>query len=55
MKYGELELPDLAGLLTASSVDEESVGLLRDGTEALVGGLAIVAGGELEGDEGMMQ
>lgn len=54
-KYGELQLPDLAGLLTASSLDEQSVGLLRDGTEALVGVLGIVAGGELDEDEGMMQ
>lgn len=54
-KYGELQLPDLAGLLTASSLDEESLSLLRDGTEALVGVLGIVAGGELDDDDGMMQ
>src|SRR5450759_5270178 len=44
-KYGELQLPDLARLLSATSVDEESVGLLRDGTEALIGVLAMVTGG----------
>ncbi len=46
-KYGELQLPDLATLLSATALDRESVGLLRDGTEALVGVLAIVTGGEL--------
>ncbi len=44
-KYGELQLPDLAQLLSATSVDEKSVGLLRDGTEALIGVLAMVTGG----------
>jgi hypothetical protein len=43
-KYGEVQLPDLAHLLAATTVDEDSVGLLRDGTEALVGVLAIVTG-----------
>lgn len=43
-KFGELPIPDLAQLLLATSVDEESVGLLRDGTEALVGVLAMVTG-----------
>jgi hypothetical protein len=43
-KYGELELPDIAQLLAATSLDEESVGLLRDGTAALVGVLATVKG-----------
>lgn len=43
-KFGELPIPDVAQLLLASSVDEESVGLLRDGTEALVGVLAMVTG-----------
>ncbi len=54
-KYGELQLPDLAGLLTATSLDEASLGLLRDGTEALVGVLGLVVRGELDDDEGMMQ
>lgn len=54
-KYGELQLPDMVSLLSASSVDEESVGLLRDGTVALVGVLGLVARGVLDGDEGMMQ
>jgi hypothetical protein len=43
-KFGELPIPDLAQLLLTTSVDEDSVGLLRDGTEALVGVLAIVTG-----------
>lgn len=46
-KYGELQLPDLARLLLATSLDADSVGLLRDGTEALVGVLTIVTGDEL--------
>lgn len=37
-------LPDLAHLLSASTLDHDSVGLLRDGTEALVGVLAMVTG-----------
>ncbi len=41
-KYRELQLPDLHHLLSATQVDENSIGLLRDGTEALVGVLAIV-------------
>jgi len=43
-KYGEMPIPDLAYLHSAATVDEDSVGLLRDGTEALVGVLAIVTG-----------
>lgn len=43
-KYGEAQLPDLAHLLLATTVDDESVSLLRDGAEALVGVLAMVAG-----------
>lgn len=51
-KFGELPIPDLAQLLMASSVDEDSVGLLRDGTEALVGILAMVTGaGGIDIDE----
>ncbi len=46
-KYGQLQLPDLATLLSATSLDGDSVGLLRDGTEELVGVLAIVTGDEL--------
>lgn len=46
-KYGELQLPDLAHLLSMAKLDDESVGLLRDGTEALVGVLGIVIGGGL--------
>jgi hypothetical protein len=43
-KFGELPIPDLAHLLSATTVDDDSVGLLRDGTEALVGVLAMVTG-----------
>lgn len=43
-KFGELPIPDLAHLLSATTVDDDSVGLLRDGTEALVGVLTMVAG-----------
>lgn len=42
-KYGELPIPDMTRLL-ASTTDEESVALLRDGTIALVGILGIVKG-----------
>jgi hypothetical protein len=48
-KYGELQLPDLGHLLSATHVDDQNIGLLRDGTEALVGVLAIVTG--LEGSD----
>ena len=44
-KYGELQLPDLTHLLSATSLDHDSIGLLLDGTEALVGVLAMVPGG----------
>lgn len=42
-KYGELPIPDMTHLL-ASTADEESVALLRDGTIALVGILGMVKG-----------
>jgi hypothetical protein len=42
--FGELPIPDLTHLLSGTTVDAESVGLLRDGTEALVGVLAMVTG-----------
>jgi hypothetical protein len=38
------QLPDLAHLLSATTLDHDSVGMLRDGTEALVGVLAMVTG-----------
>jgi hypothetical protein len=44
-KYGELPLPSLFELLKASKLDPPKVTLLRDGTEALVGVLAVVVGG----------
>lgn len=51
-KYGEAQLPDLAHLLSATSLDGDSVGLLRNGTEALVGVLAMVTGvGGVDMDE----
>jgi hypothetical protein len=43
-KYGELPIPDLTHLLSATTHDDESLGLLRDGTEALVGVMAMVTG-----------
>lgn len=49
-KYGELPIPDLNYLLSSRNLDDEGVVLLRDGTQALVGVLAIVADGDL-GDE----
>lgn len=53
-KYGEAQLPDLAHLLSATTLDDQSVGLLRDGTEALVGVLAMVTGmGGVDMDEPM--
>lgn len=42
-KFGELAIPDMTHLL-ASTADEASVGLLRDGTIALVGILGVVKG-----------
>jgi hypothetical protein len=45
----------LAGLLTASSLDDQNLGLLRNGTVALGAVLGIVTGGAIDGDEGMMQ
>lgn len=45
-KYGELQLPDLHHLLSATGVEASNVDLLRDGTEALVGILAMVTGAE---------
>lgn len=51
-KFGELPIPDLAHLLSATTVDDESAGLLRDGTEAFVGVLAMVTGvGGVDMDE----
>lgn len=43
-KYGEEQLPDVAHLLSATTLEDDSVGLRRDGTEALVGVLAMVTG-----------
>lgn len=41
-KYGEEQLPDVAHLLSATTLKDDSVGLLREGIEALVGVLAIM-------------
>ena len=50
-KYGELPIHDMTHLL-ANVADEESVGLLRDGTIALVGILGMVKGvGGVDMDE----
>lgn len=43
-KYGEPPLPSLFELLKATRLDPSKVALLRDGTEALVGVLAVVVG-----------
>lgn len=48
-KYGETQLPDFGRLVSATTLDNDSVGLLRDGTEALVGVLAMVSG--VDGEE----
>ncbi len=44
-KYGESPLPTLFELLKASELDPPRVQLLRDGTEAFVGVLAVVVEG----------
>jgi len=44
-KYGELPLPSLFELLKATQLDRPKVELLRDGTQAFVGVLAVVVGG----------
>jgi hypothetical protein len=50
-KFGELPIPDMTQLL-ANAADEGSVAFLRDGTEALVGILAMVTGvGGVDMDE----
>lgn len=54
-KHGEMQLPDLAHLLSMVTADEKSVELLRDGTEALVGVLSMVQGGELTNSDPPMQ
>ena len=54
-KYGVQELPDLAHLLSASTLDDESISLLRDGTEAFVGVLATVSGAMLDEIDTPMQ
>lgn len=54
-KYGELQLPDMATLLSATALDGDSVRLLRDGTEARVGVLTVVTGGELAEADSPMQ
>lgn len=48
-RYGDLPLPDMQALLSATRLDAEMVQLLRDGAEALVAVLATVAGIEDEG------
>lgn len=53
-KYGELPIPDMTHLM-ANMADEGSIALLRDGTEALVGILAMVTGvGGVDMDEPLL-
>jgi len=53
-KYGEFPLPTLFELLKATRLDPPKLQLLRDGTEAFVGVLAVVVGGiEDEADSPM--
>ena len=54
-QYGELPLPSLFSLLKATQLDADKVRLLRDGTEAFVGVLAVVVGGIDEDTENPMQ
>jgi acetyl-CoA acetyltransferase len=42
-RYGELPLPELQKLLTATQIDTEQLMVLRDSTEGLVGVLATVS------------
>ena len=49
-KYGELQLPDLTELLNTVTLDEGRIGLLKDGTMALVGVLGSVTSGLLDDD-----
>lgn len=44
-KYGEHPLPALFDLLKSTRLDPSKVELLRDGTQAFVGVLAVVTGG----------
>lgn len=46
--YGELEIPDMEHLLSDIDSDGDSIGLLRDGAEALIGVLGSVIAGELD-------
>lgn len=54
-KYGKQPLPDLTHLLSATSLDDESIFLLRDGAEALVGVLGSVTSGLLDEIDSPMQ
>lgn len=54
-KYGEQPIPDLTHLLSASTLDDESVALLRDGAETFVGVLASVSSGTLESSDTPVQ
>ena len=54
-KHGEMQMPDLGRLLSMVTADDECVALLRDGTEALVGVLGMVTGGELTETDKPMQ
>ena len=54
-RYGEQPMPDLAHLLSTSTLDDESIALLRDGAEAFVGVLATVSSGLLDESDTPMQ
>lgn len=54
-KYGDQPLLDLAYLLSASTLDEESLPLLRDSAEAFIGVLASVSSEALDKLDGPMQ
>lgn len=54
-KFGELPIPDLNRLLTTMNLDDEGVTLLRDGSQALVGVLAILTEGDAASDIAPMQ
>ena len=54
-EFGEQPMPDFAHLLSAATLDDESVALLRDGAEAFVGVFATVTSGTLDEFDGPIQ
>ena len=53
-KYGELQLPDLTELLSTVALDDGRIGLLKDGSIALVGVLGSVMSGTLDEDSPLL-